>query len=156
MSPRQNRARAQFLTWLQNNHPELFDAVVARASTANMAIIAQELSGLGVHGGAEGVLTSVKDSGDAWWQKIAGGLTAAGTVYLSLKNQRDAMELNLERAKQGLPPVDAGVTAPVIRTEIDLPPDVVKQLTAGAGQQVNKLLLFGGAAIIAIMLFMRN
>ena len=142
MTMRQNRARMQFLTWLQDKHPQLYNAVMEKMERAERQ---QQLSGLGQ-----------TENGESWWQKLSGGLLAVGSTYLSLKNQRDAMKLNLARAEQGLPPVDPGITAPVIRTEIDLPPDVVEKITGTAGTQVNKMLLFGAAAIVGIMLFMQR
>ena len=138
-----NRAQLQFLTWVRNRYPELYAAAIAKAEgnkNAQLGLVAPE--------------TEVPT--ESFWSKVGGALTGLGTTYLTLKNQRDAMKLNLARAEQGLPPVDAGVTAPVVRTEIDLPPDVVSKMTQSAGMQVNKMLLFGGAAIIAIMLFMNR
>lgn len=142
MSAKQNRARMQFLTWLREKHPQLYNAVMEKMERSEYNA---QLSGLGQ-----------TENGDSWWQKLTGGLLAVGTTYLSLKNQRDAMKLNLARAEQGLPPIDPGITAPVIRTQIDLPPDVIEKITGTAGTQVNKMLLFAGAAIIGIMLFMQR
>lgn len=126
------KAQMQFLTWLDNKHPELYDAVVLKINRHDDA---KKMSGLG------------EEETESFWSKVTTGLMAVGTSYLTLKNQRDAMKLNLARAEQGLPPVDAGITAPVIRTEIDLPPDVIDKLTSTAGLQINKILLFGGAAL---------
>lgn len=131
MVSRKVKAQAQFLTWLAEKHPALYDAVVGRIMRQD------ENKQLGQ---TETETTSL-------WSKITTGLLAVGTTYLSLKNQRDAMKLNLARAEQGLPPIDPGITAPVIRTEIDLPPDVIDKLTATAGLQINKILLWGGAAL---------
>jgi hypothetical protein len=129
------KAQMQFLTWLDKNHPDLYDAVVGK-------IMAREVSGqFGQIVGPPAPET------ESLWSKITSGLLAVGTTYLTLKNQRDAMKLNLARAEQGLPPIDPGITAPVIRTEIDLPPEVIDKLTSTAGLQINKILLFGGAAL---------
>ena len=46
--------------------------------------------------------------------------------------------------------------APVIRTQIELEPELIDKITGSAGVQVNKMLLFGAAAVVAIMLFMRR
>lgn len=131
------KARLQFLTWVKNRFPALYNEAISQAEILEGRM---QLNGLG------------EDDQPTFWQKVTGGLTSLGTTYLTLKNQRDAMKLNLARAEQGLPPVDAGITAPVIRTEIDLPPDVVAKLTSEAGMNVNKILMFGGAALIAFML----
>ena len=132
MQSKKLKAQMQFLTWLDNKHPELYDAVMLKIMRQDDA---KKMAGLG------------EEETESMWSKITTGLMAVGTTYLSLKNQRDAMKLNLARAEQGLPPVDAGVTAPIIRTEIDLPPDVIDKLTSTAGLQINKILLFGGVAL---------
>jgi hypothetical protein len=131
------RARLQFTTWLRKTNPGLYQAAVAKANASTL-------------GAAE------TEGETSWWQKLAGGIAAAGTTYLTLKNQRDAMKINLQRAQDGLAPIDVGDSAPVIRTQIDLPDDVMYKITQSAGSNVNKLLLFGAAAIAAVMLFMKR
>lgn len=42
-----------------------------------------------------------------WYQSVLQNLTQAGTVYLSLQQQKQLNEINLQRAQQGLPPIDA-------------------------------------------------
>jgi len=132
------RARLQFATWLKKTNPGLYQAAVERANASTFGA-AEETEGE-----------------SSWWQKLVGGIAAAGTTYLTLKNQRDAMKINLERAQTGLPPIDAGTSAPVIKTQIDLPPDVVNKITQSAGTNINKMLMFGAAAIGAVMLFMNR
>ena len=131
-------SKLQFLTWVQKRFPDLYAAAMERAESEEFS---DQLAGLGED-----------EPKTSFWSKVGGALTGLGTTYLTLKNQRDAMKLNLQRAQQGLPPVDIGATAPVVRTEIDLPPDVVSKLTSEAGMNVNKVLLFGGAALVAFML----
>ncbi len=141
---RQTRARLQFLTWLSETFPELYAAASSAAdSNANV------LAGLGQN--------EIVSSGTSWWEKLAGAATVLGTTYLGLKNQRDILKINLERAQRGEPPISGeDLTAPVIQTRIELQPETIDKLTAGAGAQINKMLLFGAAAIVAIMLFMRR
>ncbi len=136
-----NRARMQFLTWVRNEFPDLFNVAVERANVSEQA---QMLEGLG------------QDDQVPWYKKVASTLLAAGTTYLALRAQRDAMKINIARAEQGLPPIDTAGLAPVIRTQIELEPEIIDKITGSAGVQVNKMLLFGAAAVVAIMLFMRR
>jgi hypothetical protein len=131
-------ARLQFMTWLKKTNPGLYREVVKRA----------DASTLGAAENGEGETS--------WWQKAVAGLATVGTTYLTLKNQRDAMKINLQRAQQELPPIDMGDSAPVVRTQIDLPPDVITKITTSADTNINKMLLFGAAAVAAIMLFMNR
>ncbi len=134
-----NRADAQLLALekIKRENPVLFARALAltRKETG-----LKQLAGLGA------------SEGESFWDKLSGNLTKLGTTYLTLRNQKEAMEINLERARQGMPPLDIATTAPVVRTQIDLPPDVVNRITSEAGTGLNKILLFGGIAVIAVML----
>lgn len=136
-----NRARMQFLTWVRDNFPDLYNVAIEQADVSEQA---QMLQGLGA------------EEQVPWYQKVASVLTTAGTAYLALRAQREALKINLARAEAGMPPIDTAGIAPVIRTQIELPPEVIEKVTGAAGVQVNKMLLFGAAAVVAIMLFMRR
>jgi len=138
----QVRARLQFLTWARETFPDLYYAATDVAEN-------NTLSGLGVHG--------EETTTDSWWQKAAGAFTTLGTTYLGLKNQRDIMAINLERAKAGQPPISGeDLTAPIVQTRIDLPEGTIERLTAGAGAQVNKMLMFGALGLVAVLIFMKR
>ena len=167
---RQVRGQMMFLTWVNENYPDLYQAVLNRVASQQVASqhvarriarrnkrrVAQRVAarnGLGQTVGppaAEIVDTS-------WWAKAAGAFTALGTTYLGLKNQRDVLKINLERAKQGLPPIsNEDLTAPIVQTRVDLSPEVMQQLTAGAGLQINKVLMFAGVGLLAFMLMRKK
>ena len=132
------KAKLQFLTWVKQTHPALFEQALqqTRSREDTQAQLGQT------------------DSGGSFWDKLSENLTKLGTAYLSFKNQKQVMDLNLQRAEQGLPPVDMGATAPVVRTEVSLPPDVVSQVTASAKTGLNTMLLVAAAA--AAFLFFRR
>ncbi len=134
--PRIN-SRVQFADWLREKHPDLYEKAIAYAKGAKAP------PGLGAEE-------------QSFWQKFTEGAAALGTTYLSLKNQRDAMKINVERAQQGLPPIDTAVGAPVVRTQVSIDPAIARQLASTAGEGINKMLLFGGAALIALLLFMKK
>lgn len=145
MTAQQTRARLQFLTWVKETFPNLYSAAMAEVEQSDEA---QQLVGLGQVMGP-----TAPSTGESWWQKAAGAFTALGTTYLGLKNQRDIMAINLERAKLGQAPISGeDLTAPVMQTRIELPQDVIDSLVGGAGGQINKILLWGGAALLAFML----
>ena len=129
------KSQAQFLTWLKNNHPGLYSAALERAEVTRHE--ASTLSGLGAD--------------ESLWSKIVNGVSSLGTTYLALRNQKELLELNLERAKAGQPPLDAGATAPVVRTQIDLPPHLMAQLQQGAADTGKKVLIYGGAALLGFI-----
>ena len=65
----------------------------------------------------------------------------AGTAYLTLENQKDILALNIERAKMGQPPLDAATTAPIIRTQVDIDPELAKSLIMDMGGVINRNML---------------
>jgi len=132
----QAQARLQFADWLKTNHPAIFARAirVAEKSTAT-------LEGLG------------EEPTKSFWEKFSDAAVGIGTTYLSLKNQRDAMKLNLERAQQGLPPIDAATSAPVVKTQVDLSPELTTRLVSTAGEGINKVLLLVAAGVAAFFLF---
>lgn len=67
-------------------------------------------------------------------------------AYLAYDAQKDIMEMNIERAKQGLDPVDPGLTAPQIRVIHDVPPEVQQQISAFKMGGMN-ILLWGALAV---------
>lgn len=126
------QARIDFAKWLKSEHPELFQKAITIAAK-------NTLSGLG-------------EETEGFWSKFTKAAAGLGTTYLALKNQRDAMKINLERAQAGQPPIDVATSAPAVRTQVDLSPELTKQLVSTAGAGINKTLLLAGAGIAAFIL----
>lgn len=172
-----SRNALQFATWMRARHPKLYKAAKLhadktvgrrgrrrrrRGSRAPLVIQKQkptigpswyrpattpvQLRGLGAENTTEK---------EGWLSKFMGFVGSAGSTYLSLKNQRDLLKMNMERAAQGLPPIDIETTGPIIRTEVALPDDVVDKITASAGMNINKILLFTGIGVAAYFLLVR-
>lgn len=135
----QAQARIDFAQWLKNEHPAIFQRAVAAAANSEAT-----LSGLG------------EEAKESFWSKFAKAATGLGTTYLALKNQRDAMRINLERAQQGQPPIDMATSAPVVRTQVDMSPELTNRLVSTAGEGINKTLLMAGAAIVAVLFFLKK
>lgn len=132
----QAQARIHFADWLKATHPGIFERAVAAAEQST-----QTLEGLG------------EEPAKSFWEKFTETAVALGTTYLTLKNQRDAMKINLERARTGQPPIDIATTAPVIRTQVDVSPELQDRLISTAGEGINKILLYGGIALLGFMVF---
>lgn len=137
------KSKLQFLTWLKNRHPEVYESAILKADSSTLGE-AQDTS---------------NQNDTPWWQKAVTGVIAAGSTYLNLKAQRDALKMNLQRAEQGLPPVDTSeiTQAPTVRTQVDLPPEIITKVTESAGQNVNKMLMVGGGiALLAILVMSKK
>jgi hypothetical protein len=117
---------------------------------------AEHLSGLGQDvdpWGGIGVSTTTKTttttnggSSFEWATDLFSLAEKAIPAYLAYDAQKDIMEMNIERAKQGLDPVDPGLTAPQVRVIHELPPEVQTQISAFKMGGMN-ILLWGGLAV---------
>ena len=132
----QATARLQFADWLKTNHPDIFQRALAIAEK-NTAT----LEGLG------------EEAKLSFWQRFSEAAAGLGVTYLTLKNQRDAMKINLQRAQSGLPPIDVATSAPVIKTQVDLSPELTSRLVSTAGEGINKTLLLAAAGLAAFLIF---
>lgn len=149
------KSALQFATMLRTKHPKLYRAAVLHANETGIKSVRQPhplaiqntVPSIGIAGLAD---SDTDKSG--WMDKFVGFVAGAGSTYLGLKNQRDILKLNIARAKQGLPPIDAGSMGPVISTQVQLPPDVVDKITASAGLNINKILIFGALGLGAYLL----
>lgn len=114
----------------------------------------EHLSGLGQNGDYL-IASETTTSGNGWDFSWATEVIAVAKeivpAYLAYDAQKDLMDLNMERAKQGKEPIDPGLVAPQIRVVHDLPPEtrsLIDQFKMGG---IN-ILLWGGIAIAGFFL----
>lgn len=155
--------RVQFADWLKRKHPDIFAVAEQDAvdHAQNLRAVMAKQAGVSVTGlgqwnlFSDPIKTTVADK--STWQKFLDGAITAGTTYLSLKAQKDILELNIERAKMGQPPVDSMVAAPVVRTQVEIDPTLARDLASNVGAGINRnMLMLGGLALVAMFLFMRK
>lgn len=144
-------ARMQFVTWLKNTHPELYAEAVKRTEAWREKMAAASGRPATIEG-----LNETTGESQSWWEKLTETVTTLGTSYLSYKNQQDAIEINLERAQQGLPPIDMSQSAPVVRTQIDVTPEIAERLRQTSGEVMKKTLLIAGAGLAAVLLLRKK
>jgi hypothetical protein len=143
-------ARAQFLTWLKGWNRGLFEQAVTNAEDWRTSEAARQgkpatISGLGQTTDASGNTTTAPTS---WWQQIASAVTSLGTAYVGYESQKATLDLNLQRAQQGLPPISTATMAPTVTTQVDLSPQILARLQ----DTTTKALLYGGIAIGAFLI----
>lgn len=172
--------RVQFADWLKRTHPPVFDAALAyaqapaqeRARAVGQAharaagVFDTGLSGLwddltgSLTGGFENLempTTTEAAQEKSLWEKIIDGVVTVGTGLVGLKAQEKLLELNIERAKAGLPPLDSIAAAPVIRTQVELDPALARDIVSNVGGTITKnLMLFGGIALVILFFVMRK
>ena len=175
--------RVQFADWLKRTHRPVFDAAMAyaqapareRVQAVAAARLAQAkasgvfdtgLSGLwddltgDLTGGFETLTmptTTEAAQEKSLWEKILDGAVTLGTGLVGLKQQEKLLELNIARAKEGLPPLDVGAVAPVIKTEVAIDPATAAALASNVGSSINRgFLIMGGVALVVLFFVMRK
>lgn len=128
---RRQESRRAFLEMLRVRRPEIYQRVIERASRAQ----GRGLSGLGE--------TAVTVDNQSWWDKLIAGIQQLAPTYAQYQLSKDLYDLNMQRAKQGLPPVDASAVSP--------------QMNVGLSPETRLLVLgMGGVALIAVLALARR
>jgi hypothetical protein len=135
-------ARAQFLTWLKDFNPALFEEAVKRAEAWKSSVAAKTGNPAALSGLGDGDTTPT-----TWWQKIVDTLPSLGTAYLAYKGQQNVLDTNIQRANMGLPPIDPTTGAPTVKTAVSLSPQLMARL-----QDTGSYLLIGGAVLAGVFL----
>ncbi len=87
----------------------------------------------------------------AWWEKLATAGADIAKGYLSYKQQDKITDMQVERMQRGLPPIeDPGrYMAPTVKIAHEIDPSQF-----APSQETQNLLLTGGLAVGAVLLFM--
>lgn len=127
-----------FFGWLAATHPQLYN----RARVANPAFVDDIESD---HSTGSRLLAgdgTIAPASSATIQKVIDSIVNAGSAILPLVQQQKILKLQLERAKQGLPPLDVGQYV-----------DPNQGLNVGLNPATQKTLLWlGGGAVAAFVL----
>ena len=123
-------AATQFLSWLQVKQPDVYGLMkVMRKDLLSTG----PLSGLGD--------TTDPNSATDWAQSITGFLQNVAPAVLQFKSQQALISANLDRAKQGLPPLDMSSVTPGVNLGLS-PGTQTLLMWAGIGA-----LVLGGAYV---------
>lgn len=138
MNGAKEEATLEFLSWLKKWSPQAYSHVMSRIGQPPESGIFAFNAGFGQldpYGGlgvpTTGVPTSTQGSSFDFSQWVSTALDTAKEAipaYFQYKTQSDIMEMNIARAKQGLPPVDPGTVAPQVRVIHDVPADVQAEI----------------------------
>ena len=114
-----------FAKWLQKNDPFLFEVAVKAAELKK----AQAVGGL------------FDFVGDINWSEIGNSVvdtvTKVAPAVVQYKTQAAALKLNMQRAKQGLPPVDTTAYQPTVKIAAEITPENEAAINRIAAQAVN-------------------
>lgn len=147
-----SKIRADFLRTIEKKNPLAYNLALATMAKKELG-----LSGLGftrnpvtgLYGlGAVDVTVGTTDtaaqvaSDPTVFDKFLSTLKEMVPAYANYQLTRDLYSLNMERAKQGLPPIDAAAVSP--------------QVNVGLAPQTQQLLVVGGLGLLAVLLLTRG
>jgi len=84
------------------------------------------------------VINQQSQAGESWIDTAQRALT----MLVMTNTQRQLMQINLERARQGLPPISGAQAGLSVGVEV--------------GQDTRQLLIIGGVALLAVLLLSRR
>lgn len=126
-----NEEQREFMNWLLENYPETYTATMLE---------------VGGSGGLQAAHTK-PDSGGGWWNKIVSAVETIAPKLIQAKAQRSILKTQLQRARQGLPPLDTRNLSPVIRIQPELPYGTASAIK----RYVLPGLAIGGGLLILLM-----
>jgi hypothetical protein len=97
------QAHAQFITWLQIKQPDAYNLL--RSMRRELVSPGLPLSGLGQDESATSMVTNAVETTQSFFKDVL-------PSYFQFRAQKDLIQVNLERVKQGLPPIDSETLAP--------------------------------------------
>lgn len=130
-----------FFGWLRGTQPQIYGAVMQRVQSGS-------LGDLGI--AAPSAIESEAPASPSLADKIKDIVLGVSTAYLSVEQmraQRKVLDYQLSRMKQGLAPLDIdmnqmGAGGPSV--------------SVGISSDTQKLLIYGGLAVIAAFFFLRK
>lgn len=137
MNPR-DIPRAQFMTVIKREFPEVYAQALRAGDRAG---------GLGD--------TQPQASGGFNFSAFTDAVSRLLPAYTGYRMQRDVYRVNLERAKAGQPLIDAAAFAPVVRTQVDVSPEIADRLQNQVGGIANNMLWIIGAAAVGAFILLR-
>jgi hypothetical protein len=130
-----SQVRADFLRIVKRRSPQAFDYAMKQ-----FLFRRRRLSSGGMGQADETATDTEAVTGDASaFDSFLQTLKDLVPIYTSYQLSQDLYQLNLERVRQGLPPVDAQSVSP--------------QVNVGLSSDAKTMLLLGGGALLAILLF---
>jgi hypothetical protein len=133
-----SRAKKKYLRWLNRKHPDVLKRALERADVTKAQI---GLSGLGQNNGEE----------KAWYDNVLDYVPTALQTWGAYEQQKQLIELNKERAEQGMPPLEEPPAT--IKVEGEAGPETRQSIERGIQGAMGQYIPFvvGGIALFLLM-----
>ncbi len=146
------RNEQRFVQMIKRTHPRLYAIAKARIGEppAGMGGLGQKI----VSG--EPTVTATTST---WFSRLTDTLTTLAPTYLQYQSQKELLEIQLQRAQQGLPPLETTQYAPAV--QIGLDPAQTREAIAAAGGQAadflrQPMVLAAGAGLLLLVMMRRR
>lgn len=127
------KAAAKFLEWVKRAHPKLFAAAEKQAGPVTL-----------------GQVTTTTAQPAGAFDRIMDAITKLAPVYIQARAQKELLDVQMDRARNNLPPLDPRDYAPAVNVSVD--PASAAAAAAAAGSAAKPYLLIGGAALGLVLL----
>lgn len=153
-----------FLSWMQNTSPGLYQAItntkpalVDPATVVASGSLAPKNSKAGLKGLADAGVpnTDMSYTGDGssasasaspatdWGTSLLNTIQSIAPAYFQVKSQEQLMNINIQRAEQGLPPIDSSALAPTVNVGVSPAVQMIGYLAVGGLVLVGLMTEFG-------------
>lgn len=134
MTPPVKPAAAQkFIAWVRTAHPKLYAAAERRANAP------RTLGALSKEEAKAGTTTT-----PGAFDRIVTAITSLAPQIVQARAQRDVLEVQLERMRQGLPPLSATQYAPGLQLSVD------PSMYAPGLEAMKPWLIWGGLGLVGV------
>lgn len=134
------------MLWLKSQHPKLYAAAQRRIGQGSGATF----SGLGAtiadKEAAKAIATTTADK-PGLFERFAQTITSLAPQYLQYRAQQDLLDVQLDRARQGLPPLRPQDYAPAVQLSVD------PSMYSPALESIKPWLLPIGLGVVGLVLF---
>lgn len=134
------QAKTQFVNWVRKNDPFLYAVAKKRAELVK----SDELNGIDIGGFFNNLVDTVK--------------SIAPTV-ITYQGQKKILDVQIQRARNGLPPLDSSQYTPTVKVEAQLTPEneraaqrIAINTVKESAQGMQKYMLIGIAGVLAYVL----
>lgn len=114
----QERNRARMAAWFKENMPTIYKAAVARLKDSDRGVIAARSLG------------QTTEESPGFFDKLLGTIQTLAPELIKARAQKELLDVQLDRARQGLPPLDTTQYAPAVQVSMD--PETIYRTASAA------------------------
>lgn len=146
--------------WLRRHFPALYRYAAVQASQNTLGALGQPYDS-GVWGQfslAQGGpdyknlprQSGTKQADASWYEKLIDVAKQAIPLFVQAEAQEEILDVQLKRAKQGLPPLNVSQISPQVN--VGLAPQIQESIT-GLSTAFQNVLIYGGIGLVAYFFF---